>query len=157
MMLLFRALILYVTVLVVLRTLGKRSMAGLTPVDRVVGITIGTLAGAGTLDPKVPVWMAALAIVGFGVLSWIGGIAAHWPIHTWLVGKPTPIIRHGQFVSSGLTKTGLRPEDVMMRLREAHVRSLAEVSEAFLEIDGRLGLLTYHPPQSTEENKEPDS
>lgn len=144
-LILLRSLVMYFTVLITIRVLGKRTMAQLTPVDRVSGITFGTIAGAVTVNPHVALSIGVTAIVGFGFTSWfLGYLSVHFgSVRKLVVGEPHRVIHHGKLLSEALHKVGLTSEDIWVRLREAQIKTLTHVEDAYLEPDGRLGLTLY--------------
>jgi uncharacterized membrane protein YcaP (DUF421 family) len=137
-----RALVLYATILVTFRLMGKRSMAELTPTDKTVGIVIGTIGGSVTITAKDPLWAGILGIALFSFVGWIlGRLSREVPIiRAWVQGRSRLVMRDGQPIAQALAQTGLAREDLDMRLREAKVKA-QDVSEAFMETDGHLGIV----------------
>lgn len=140
---LWRALVMYSTVFVAIRLLGKRTMANLTPMDRVAGISFGTVAGSAAITMKVPLYGAMLVVGSFALLSWIiGKLAVGFPsMRPLLMGRPRPLIQNGQVQSAHLKKAGLSHEDLLMRLREDKIADPADVQRAQLETDGKIGVI----------------
>lgn len=140
--LIVRALVLYGTILVTFRLMGKRSMAELTPTDKTVGIVIGTIGGAVTITAKDPLWSGIVGIALFSFVGWIlGRLSREVPmLRAWIQGRARLVMRDGQPIEQALVQTGLSREDLDMRLREAKVKA-QEVGEAYMETDGRLGIV----------------
>lgn len=140
---LWRALVMYFTVFVAIRLLGKRTMANLTPMDRVSGISFGTVAGSAAITTKVPLYGAMLVVGSFALISWIiGKLAVGLPgLRPLLMGKPRPLIQNGQVESGALKKAGLSHDDLLMRLREAQIAGPEAVQWAQLETDGKVGVI----------------
>lgn len=133
-------------------------MAGLTPVDRVMGITIGTIAGAVTITPKDPLWTGVMAVFSFSFVSWLlgKGVVLSGRIRTLLQGHHRRVVQDGRPLKEGLQATGLGLWDLEMQLREAVV-TLPEVKEAYLETHGHLGIVRREKPVADGRSKKPST
>ncbi len=140
---LWRSLVMFTVVFIAIRVLGKRTMANLTPMDRVAGITFGTVAGSTAVSMKDPLYGGILVVAAFAVISWIvGQLAANRPtLRPLLMGTPRALIRQGQVDHQALKKAGISHEDLTMRLREAKIDSPGQVQLATVEPDGKLGII----------------
>lgn len=140
---LLRSLLLFTTVYLVFRVMGKRVMAQLAPIDKVAGVALGTIAGSAVVNFSIPLGLAIVAVFAFGGLSWaFGRVSSATPrLRRWLTGTPTLLVAQGQVTSAGLRRAGLNRDDLIMRLRELQIGRLSDVELAQLEIDGQLGLV----------------
>lgn len=140
---LWRSLVMFAVVFAAIRVLGKRTMANLTPMDRVAGITFGTVAGSTAVSMKDPLYGGILVITSFAAISWIvGHLAAKRPaLRPLLMGTPRELVRQGHVDHEALRKAGMSQEDLIMRLREAQIDSTDQVRLATLEPDGKLGII----------------
>lgn len=140
---LLRSLVMFATVYVVFRVFGKRTMAQLTPMDRVSGIAYGTIAGSTSITHTIPLYAGVLAVFAFALLAWVAGrLSVHSSaLRDWLMGTPRPLVVAGQLDLRELRRAGLSQEDLWMRLREHKIADLADVELAEIEPDGKLGLL----------------
>ncbi|MCL5116917.1 MAG: DUF421 domain-containing protein [Firmicutes bacterium] len=138
-----RALVMFATVFLAIRLLGKRIMANLTPMDRVSNITYGTIAGSVAVNPSTPLFDGIVAIAGFAVIAWLVGlVSVHIPaVRPLLLGKARPLIVDGKVDAHALQKAQLSSEELEMRLRELKVSNPKQVQFAQLEPDGKLGLI----------------
>lgn len=139
-----RAVVMYFTVFLAIRLLGKRTMANLTPMDRVSSITYGTVAGSVSVDPNITIIGGICVIGGFAIFAWLLGRIAFSSkmLRPVLMGEPTPLVKDGQVLQGELSKIGLTFEDLLMRLRELNIASPSEVKLAQLEADGNVGVMT---------------
>ncbi|NMP21097.1 DUF421 domain-containing protein [Sulfobacillus harzensis] len=140
---LFRSLVMFATVFAAIRVLGKRTMANFTPMDRVAGITFGTVAGSTAITQKVPLYGGVLVVAAFAVIAWIIGRAAlSFPsLRPLLMGTPRPLVVDGKVSPKDLKKAGMGEKDLEMRLREAKIAGPDQIQVAELEIDGKLGII----------------
>lgn len=141
--LLFRVLVLYLSVLCAIRLLGKRTMAELTPTDRVSGITLGTIAGAVAVTLKTPLLDGVIAVFGFSLMAWLFGVVLqHIPsLRPLLLGRARELVSDGKVLADALKSAGITKEDLVMRLHEGQMPDAQHVALATLEIDGRLGII----------------
>lgn len=139
----YRSFVMFVSVLLAFRLLGKRTMAELTPMDKVAGITYGTVAGSVALTRTIPLDAGVLVVASFALLAWLlGQFSVRMPSsRPWLLGHPRVVMRDGQVLQAQLSKVGMTQEDLDMRLRELKVQRYKDVKIAQMEIDGKLGLV----------------
>ncbi|MDD2421611.1 MAG: DUF421 domain-containing protein [Heliobacteriaceae bacterium] len=139
----FRTLVIYVAVLVILRIMGKREIGQLSPVDLVVAIMIAELAAIPMEDLSMPLHHAFIPIVVLMaaeiVLSYI---ALKWPgTRSWFSGRPTVIIRDGRILEAEMRRTRYNLDDLLAQLREKNVVDVQDVEVAILENSGQLSVI----------------
>ena len=151
----------FVSVLLAFRLLGKRTMAELTPMDKVAAITYGTVAGSVALTRTIPLDAGVLVVASFALLAWVvGQFAVRMPSsRPWLLGHARVVMKDGEVLPGQLSKAGMTQEDLDMRLRELKVNHYKDVKMAQMEIDGKLGLVEstasaspHAPRQATDPN-----
>ncbi|MZP29867.1 DUF421 domain-containing protein [Heliobacterium undosum] len=138
-----RALIVYFSVLVIMRIMGKREIGKLSPVDLVVAIMIAELAAIPMEDPSIPllhglipIGVLVLAEVGFSYLSMKSPVA-----RDWLNGSPTVIIENGRLLEGEMRRTRYNLNDLLAQLREKDVYNINDVEFAILETSGKLSVI----------------
>jgi len=129
--------------LIVWLAMGKRQLGELTPLDFAVSITVGAIAGAAIIDPRIRLVEAIAAIVLLGslqmTLSWLSlKIRA---LHNQLNFQPTVLVENGQIIKGNLRKARLPAEMLLQLLREKEVFDITEVELAVLEPHSKLSVL----------------
>lgn len=150
-----RTIFLYFFILVIFRIMGKREIGQLSILDLVVSIMIAELAVMSIEDPKTPMLRTIIAIgVLFGVQIIMSFVSLKSEkIRHYLDGKPTTIIDKGKISEEKMRKQRYNFDDLLLQLRENHVKNLSDVEFAILEPTGKLSVYKnqehknqYKPP-----------
>jgi uncharacterized membrane protein YcaP (DUF421 family) len=142
-LLISRAFLMYGLVLVVMRAMGKREMAQLSPFDLVVAVMIAELAAIPLerVDaPLLPGMIAILTLMGLEILFArlsLASIAARRIIS----GRPSVVIARGKLVEEEMRRLKYNLDDLLAQLRRKGHFGPAEVEWAVLENSGDLSVL----------------
>lgn len=139
-----RGLVLAVFLLVVLRVIGKRLVAEVSPVDFVVALTVGTIAGSATITSTVPLRVGMLGIAVWAAFEWVNVHPAVAP-PGWerlVSGRSLPLVEKGQVVKPSLRRALLSERNLFGLLAEKRVTELEVVDRAEFLPSGKLGLET---------------
>ncbi|RRJ67896.1 DUF421 domain-containing protein [Paenibacillus oralis] len=138
----FRTVLMYITVFVVMRIMGKREVGKLSIFDLVISIMIADIAVFALEDVKKPLYegivpMATLVLIqiGMAMLS-----LRFRKLRLWLDGKPSVIIHNGKINREEMRKQRYNLDDLLMQLRAKKVDSVADVEFAVLETSGQLSV-----------------
>ena len=138
-----RTFVVYVTVLVLLRTAGKRELGQMTPFDLVVILVIANAVqnamtgGDNSLIGGI-IAAATLTLVNIGVGRW----GARVPFFRRLVtSEPTLLLRDGKPLQEALDKERIDIGELEMAARQHGIADLAEVTAAVLEEDGSISII----------------
>jgi uncharacterized membrane protein YcaP (DUF421 family) len=138
-----RTLVVYVTLLVLLRLAGKRELGQMTPFDLVVLLIISNAVQNAMIGPDTSLTsglLAAATLVLVNTLIDRLNVRIPWLQHR-LVGDPTLLVHEGRFVEDRLRRESISEEDVMQALREHGVDDLRKVKLAILEVDGTISVV----------------
>lgn len=131
--------------LTVIRLLGKKELAQLTPYDFVYTLVLGGILEESLFDGKVKVTHFL-----FGIALWVGLIyliekaTKRWnPVRVLLKGRTVKLISNGKLDMHGFDKHHLEMEQLRLTLRQQGVLSLREVRDMFLEPSGNLVIHKY--------------
>ncbi|RSK27992.1 DUF421 domain-containing protein [Bacillus sp. HMF5848] len=138
----FRTLLLYASIVVIFRLMGKREIGELSILDLVVFIMIAEMAVTAIEDTKDPIThtlfpMGLLMIIQI-TLSFIS--LKSKSIREILDGKPTVIIDKGNINEQEMKKQRYNMDDLLQQLREKNVKNIADVEFAILEPSGKLSV-----------------
>jgi len=132
----------YVGLFALTRVLGKRQIAQLTFFDYIVGITIGSMAAAWSLN-EVSTARALLALAIWGVLAvilaWVEK-KSYWG-RKFLDGKPVPLVEQGKLLEANLKQVRMSVDELMVLLREKGIFNLSDVNEAVFETNGKVSTM----------------
>ena len=147
----FRAAVMYLSVLVVVRLGKKRFMGRGTAFDVVVGIVIGSIAGrAMTGNAQLSTALAAIVVT----------VALHW-LFSWIAlrvhgfgqlvkGGSQVVIRNGAVDDNALRAAHLTRQDLEEDLRQKGHASPDGIREGRIERSGSLSVLTEARPKVVE-------
>lgn len=141
--LILRTITLFVTVLLVVRMTGKRSVAHLAPWDLALVILIGEVAAIPVADLKVHLTHGVLPVLLIGLMHLgLTTINLHWNrFETWTEGGATHLVQDGKVLKQNLIKERVSMIDLESALRNKEVTDLSTVKEARLEPSGGISVI----------------
>lgn len=138
-----RTAVIYLTVFVALRLMGKRELGQMTVFDLVVILLIANAVQNAMVGPDTSLTGGVLAVLTLLALNWAVSTlrlrSAFWG--KLMEGTPTVLIQNGQFVVPHLRQEGLEPSELEMTMREHGVESVKDVRLAVLETDGSISIV----------------
>lgn len=138
-----RATFMFAAIFVLLRLLGKREMAEMTPFEVVLLVVMGDLVQQGVTHSDYSVTGATLAISTFGfwalVLNWIG--YASPKAERLLDGEPEVVVRDGELLRNTLRRNRLTKSEVESEMRHAGIARITDVAWGILETDGKISFI----------------
>lgn len=155
--LIFRTLLVYFFLILIMRLMGKRQIGELEVTDLVATLLLSEIASLPITDPNIPVLHAIvpmLVLLSLEVFS--SYILLRAPkLKNFLSASPTFIIKEGVLDQAALLATRLSIEELMSEIRQQGFCSLACIWYAILEKDGQLTILPrarYSPPTQEQLN-----
>ena len=139
---LIRSVILYFTVILSLRLMGKRQIGELQPGELVVTIMISECAAAPIQDLDRPALNGIIAIICLVILEVLLSVATlklPWARRV-LDGSPTFIIKNGVIDQKAMKALRLTIDDISESLRQQGVFDIREVAFALVETGGKLSV-----------------
>jgi uncharacterized membrane protein YcaP (DUF421 family) len=138
-----RTLITFITVVMVVRWTGKRSIANLAPFDLTMVIMIGEVAAIPVADLEVDMLHGVLPVVLLGGLHVLITTVAILSkrFERWTEGAPTLLIKDGKVLMRNLRRERVSMADLMTALRLKEISHPSEVKEAWIEHAGGISVL----------------
>ncbi|WP_104991460.1 DUF421 domain-containing protein [Deinococcus sp. NW-56] len=140
-----RTVVIFGWLLLLLRLMGKRGLAQLSPLELAIVIGLGSAAGDPMFYPEVPLAHAMLVlalVVGMQrLLAWL--VIKNETVETFVEGTPVELVRDGVMSGRALDRSNLSREDLFERLRVAGVRQLGQVQRVYFEQDGNLSVFLH--------------
>lgn len=139
----FRAILLYILVLIVMRLMGKREIGQLQPFELAISIMIADLASIPMTDIGVPITNGIIPILGLLVMHLIISIINMKSIkgREIICGKPTILVYRGKINEKALKKERFTINELEERLRGNNVINLGDVEYAILETSGQVTVI----------------
>lgn len=145
----FRAMAIYLFLLVVFRIAGRRTLAQTTSFDLVLLLIIGDATQQALLGEDNTMVGGALAVLTLVSLDVTLAHLKRWfPVLDRMVeGEPAVIVADGQPRDEAMSAHVLDAEDVLAAARQIHgLTDLAGIREAVIEKDGKISVVPSRGP-----------
>ena len=133
----------YVTVVVVLRLSGKRTLAKLNAFDLVVTVALGSTLATILLSTDVSWAEGALALAVLALLqSLVAWGTVRWPGGRKVVtARPALLLRDGSALPEALKAERVGLDEIRQSVRASGIGDLSRVAAVVLESDGSLSVI----------------
>ena len=147
----FRAILLYIIVLIVMRLMGKREIGQLQPFELAISIMIADLASIPMTDTGVPISNGIIPILGLLVMHLVISVVNLKSIKAReiICGKPRILIYRGRIDEKALKKERFPINELEERLRGNNVVNLGDVEYAILETSGNITVIQKPEKRNT--------
>ena len=154
-MVVYRTLLFYFALILVIRLLGKRQVGQMEPSEFVVTMLIANLASVPLEDWSIPAWGG---LVPMGIVFLCERLISTLCLKSirarrFLCGKPVILIDNGKLLAENLRRTRVNLDELSGHLREQGVISMDEVQFAILETNGSITVFPY--PQGGQKQELP--
>lgn len=140
---LFRTLIVYISLIVTMRLMGKRQIGELEVTDLVTTLLLSEIASLPVTNQEIPVLYAIIPMVLLLVLevlsSWVLIRFPH--LRVLVSASPSIIIHHGVLDQRALRELRISLEELMSEIRQQGLCSLDQVECAIVEKNGKLTIV----------------
>lgn len=138
-----RVLIIYITVLVFLRIMGKRQIGEMQPYEVVITLIIADLATLPMSDTNIPLFQGILPLAILVLVHYLLTILTRKSIkiRRLVSGKPVLVISPKGIEYQSLKDLNMNIDDLMEMIRQANYYNLDQVLYAILETNGKLSVI----------------
>ncbi|MBS4173670.1 DUF421 domain-containing protein [Bacillus sp. FJAT-49736] len=138
-----RTLLLYASILVIFRLMGKREIGELSVLDLVVFIMMGEMAAIAIENFKSPISHTLMPMI---ILLVIQTVLAFISLKSSrfrkiVDGSPTIVINKGKIDENAMRKIRYNFDDLLTQLRTKDINNIADVEFAILETSGELSII----------------
>lgn len=138
-----RVMIIYFTVLVFLRIMGKRQIGEMQPYEVVITLIIADLATLPMSDSNIPLFngilpLAILVMVHFGITFLTRKVL--W-IRNLISGKPVVLISPNGIEHQALKDLNMNLDDLQEMLRGCNYYSFDQIQYAIIETNGKMSVI----------------
>lgn len=139
-----RAGAVYVLMLVVVRALGRRTIGNFSAFDLIVALMLGEIVDE-IIYGDVRFIQGTVVIVTIAALAYADSLLSYWDhgLEAILEGKPTIVVKSGEFHRPGMRRERMNEKDVLAALRMQGIRDMREVEYAVVEHDGTVSVVSY--------------
>jgi uncharacterized membrane protein YcaP (DUF421 family) len=134
----------YLLILIVVRILGRRTVGNFSAFDLIVALMLGEIVDE-MIYGDVRFIQGTVVIVTLGAVAFADSVLTYWDhgMEAILEGKPTVVVRNGEFYRKGMRRERMNEKDVLGALRMQGVRDMREVEYAVVEHDGTVSVVPY--------------
>jgi uncharacterized membrane protein YcaP (DUF421 family) len=138
-----RGTIVFIAGVAMLRVADKRFLSQMTALDAILGFILASML-ARTINGSAPL---VPTLVGGFVLVFLHRICCKLALHSeffgrWVKGHADRLIRDGEVDRATMRANDLTDNDLIEELRQhGHVKSPADVQEAYIERSGRISVI----------------
>lgn len=138
-----RTTIIFITLLLVMRLMGKSQIGEMQPFEFVITLVIAELACIPMADTSIPLLYGIIAIIAIFVLHQIVWLLDLWfkPVKTAVCGKPSLVINRDGIDEYQLKTNNLDISDLIESMRVAGYFSLDDVYYGMYEANGSFSAL----------------
>lgn len=147
----FRAIVLYIIVLIVMRLMGKREIGQLQPFELAISIMIADLASLPMTETGVPISNGIIPILGLLVMHLAISMLnmKSTKAREIICGKPSILIFRGKVDEKVLKKERFTINELEERLRDNNIFNIGDVEYAVLETSGQVTVIPKPNKRST--------
>ncbi|MGI5895675.1 MAG: DUF421 domain-containing protein [Oscillospiraceae bacterium] len=146
----FRAILLYILIILSMRLMGKRQLGELQPSELVTTILVSNIASIPIEDPSLPMALSAipiLTLVVFEVLMSTLTLKSK-RFRKIMTGSPMVIIENGVIDQRKMKKLRLNIDDLMEELRTNNIFNIEDVHYAIVETTGKISVMLKYKAQT---------
>ena len=157
---LFRTIIIYISLIVVMRLMGKRQIGELEISDLVTTFLISEIASLPITDSELPLSHAIIPIItllAFEVVSSV--LLSKFPKLKYILSaRPTTIIKDGVICQKAMSDARLSFDELFSELRQQNVDDISQIKYAILEQNGNITVIQkarYRQPNAEQLHLKP--
>jgi uncharacterized membrane protein YcaP (DUF421 family) len=134
----------YALMLVVIRSLGHRTVGNFSAFDLLVALMLGEIVDE-MIYGDVRFIQGVVVMVTLGAVAYAESLLSYWDhgMEAVLEGKPTIVVKNGEFHRPGMRRERMNEKDVLAALRMEGVRDVREVQYAIVEHDGTVSVVPF--------------
>lgn len=138
-----RTVILYIFVVIGLRTMGKRQIGEMQPSELVVAIMISDLATIPMQETGIPIFSGIIPIFTLIVMEILLSQFSlkNKGFRRLMSGKPNVIIHNGKILKEEMKKLRFNMDDLNEQLRIQGYTGIKDINFAILETNGQLSII----------------
>ena len=140
---LIRTLILFLSLILAMRLMGKRQLGELELSELVVAVLVADIASIPLQNPSLPLSYGLIPLLVLFCCELIFSGLTYKSIHLrkLLYGRPNFIIEHGRIAQQAMHRNRFTLDELTQELRNQGILDIASVEYAVLETNGQLNII----------------
>lgn len=141
---LITAFLVYFSIIIILRTSGKRTLSSLNAFDFVVTVTIGSIAATTILSVDTSFADGLVGIASLVILQYImAKLDANFKfVSKVLKSDPTLLFYNGKYLEKNMKKMRITQEDIIQQVRLQSGTVIEGIQAVILESNGSLSVIS---------------
>src|SRR5512144_343981 len=141
--LVFRALVLFGGVYILLRVIGRRELAQMEPIDFILLIVLGDAIQQGLTQDDYSVTGALIVIFTIAAIQVTLGVITFRSknVRRVLEGEPVILVEDGRIIERNMRRARIAEEELAEEARLSQLASLSDVAWAVLETSGKISII----------------
>lgn len=142
----FRALAIYLFLMVVFKVAGRRALLQMTSFDLILLLIISEATQQALLGNDFSITGAMITITTLVVVDIIFGLMKKYfsPVENILDGTPVILVDNGVPLRDKLKKVDVSCDDILVSARQNHgITELSEIKYAILERNGHISIIPF--------------
>ncbi len=133
----------YVSLIVLLRAFGKRTLSKMNAFDLVVTVALGSTLATILLDRNVTLSEGVLALGLLMLLQFvITWSSVRWkPVRDLVASEPRLLLHEGEFLEDAMRRERINRDEILQGLRNAGVDDPSQARCVVLETDGSFSVI----------------
>jgi uncharacterized membrane protein YcaP (DUF421 family) len=142
--LVLRAIVVFVLILVITRTVGRRELSSMEPFDLILLVVMGDLIQQGVTQSDYSLTGATIVIVTIAALTVFTAYLSFRfrRLRPLLEGDPVVLVSDGRVLEQNLRRQRMTLEELLAEARLQSIEGLEQIRFAVLETNGRVSFLT---------------
>ena len=139
-----RSIILYFTLILAIRLMGKRQIGQLEPSEFVVAMLLADLASVPMQDLGIPLLAGVIPILTILAIEVLLSVLSYrfLFIRRILCGTPIVLMENGRILEHNMKLTRVTTDELIEQLRQENLFDLSAVKCAILETNGQISAFT---------------
>lgn len=139
----YKSIILFSVGLVLVRVMGKRTLAQLSPFDLMFIVIMGAAIAIPLEDHNIEMTHGIMPVIITAFLNYVLAIliTKNRKIENFFQGTSRVLVRNGEVIVKNLKKERITMADLLILLREKNVTNINELEEASIEPNGKLSII----------------
>jgi uncharacterized membrane protein YcaP (DUF421 family) len=138
----------YLTLVLLLRVSGKRTLSKMNAFDLVVTVALGSTLATVLLSPDVALASGVLAsgVLAFALLiglqysiTWLSVRSS--AVHNFVKAEPSLLVHRGRFLSGAIKRERVTEEEILAALRGQGIAAVEDVEAVVLEVDSSFSVV----------------
>ena len=138
------SILMYASIVIILRTSGKRTLATFNAFDFLITVTIGSISATTILSKTTTFVDGISAIITLVLLQYIVAkiSACSKTFRKIIKAEPTLLYYDGKYIEENLKKMRVSKDDILQEIRINSGVTIDKVHSVVLEANGKLAVIT---------------